>query len=173
LPFLRVPVAISYTFARWPIGLILIAASRRGICWLGIGNSERALLRELRSDLPYAELRRDDAGMRRYVKAVRDDLSGRQRARASLLDVRGTPFQTAVWRELRKIPRGETRSYAELARRIRRPRAVRAVGAAVGANPVSLLIPCHRAVGSDGSLAGFRWGIARKRRLLKAESGSI
>ncbi|MGH7864365.1 MAG: methylated-DNA--[protein]-cysteine S-methyltransferase, partial [Candidatus Binataceae bacterium] len=84
-------------------------------------------------------------------------------------DIEGTAFQRAVWRELIAIPAGCTRSYAQIAKRLGRPRASRAVGAAVGANPVSLFIPCHRAVGSDGSLTGYRWGVARKRKLLALE----
>ncbi len=88
------------------------------------------------------------------------------------MDLAGTSFQRAVWRELRRIAPGRTRSYAEIARRIGRPNAARAVGAAVGANPVSLFIPCHRAVGSDGRLTGYRWGLARKRKLLAHEAAA-
>ena len=89
-----------------------------------------------------------------------------------LLDVRGTAFQQRVWQALRKIPAGKTTTYTELAKRIGRPKAVRAVGAACGANPIAVAIPCHRVVRTDGDLAGYRWGIARKRALLTKESAA-
>jgi AraC family transcriptional regulator of adaptative response/methylated-DNA-[protein]-cysteine methyltransferase len=85
------------------------------------------------------------------------------------MDIRGTPFQFSVWEQLRAIPAGETRSYSEIARRIGRPRAIRAVGTANGANPVSIVIPCHRAIRSSGHLGGYRWGLERKRKLLEME----
>jgi O-6-methylguanine DNA methyltransferase len=86
------------------------------------------------------------------------------------MDIRGTPFQFAVWDQLRAIPAGETRSYSEIARRIGRPRAIRAVGTANGANPVSIIIPCHRAIRASGHLGGYRWGLERKRKLLEIEA---
>jgi len=85
------------------------------------------------------------------------------------LDIRGTAFQQQVWQALRLIPRGETRNYAEIARAINKPQATRAVGSACGANPVAVIIPCHRVLRSDGSLGGYRWGIERKQKLLEIE----
>jgi AraC family transcriptional regulator of adaptative response/methylated-DNA-[protein]-cysteine methyltransferase len=164
-------LAVRYTIVRSPLGKVLVAATSKGICWLGLGDSERSLLRELRSDLPEALIAPDAGGMRRWARSIREFFLRGGQARVTM-DLAGTPFQRAVWRELRRIAPGRTCSYAEIARRIGRPYASRAVGAAVGANPVSLFIPCHRAVGSDGSLTGYRWGLARKRKLLAHEAAA-
>ncbi len=152
-----------------PLGLVLLAASDAGIAWFGLGDSEPALQRELRSDFPDARLSRDDAALRASGEKNVAFLNGKAPCPALALDLRGTPFQRRVWDELRAIPAGTTRSYGEIAARIGKPRAARAVGAAVGANPVSLLVPCHRALRTGGALGGYRWGLGRKRRLLELE----
>ncbi len=163
-----------YTIVDSPLGRVLIAATEKGILWLGLGESDRALLAEFRADCGDAKPVRDDDRLRPQANAIVDYLSGKAPFPGDLpLDISGTPFQHRVWNQLRAIPAGETRSYQEIARRIGRPRAVRAVGTAIGANPVSILIPCHRAVRKGGALGGYRWGPECKRKLLQMEGAPI
>jgi AraC family transcriptional regulator of adaptative response/methylated-DNA-[protein]-cysteine methyltransferase len=159
---------IAYTtFETW-LGKVLVAATASGVCALKLGPDAARVLAEEFSE---AQIGRDDAAMRPYRRAILEFLAGEESLARIPLDVRGTVFQRKVWEALRRIPRGETRSYAEIARAIGRPRAVRAVGSACGANPVALAIPCHRALRADGSLGGYAWGLARKRKLLALERG--
>ena len=116
-----------------------------------------------------ATLHRDDPAMRRYIEPLLASLSGEKTTIDLPLDVRATAFQQKVWETLQRIPRGETRSYTEIAREIGDPKAVRAVARACASNPVALAVPCHRVVRSDGDLAGYRWGVERKKKLLEAE----
>jgi O-6-methylguanine DNA methyltransferase len=180
---------IAFTIADSPLGRILIATTPVGLCWLGVGDSDARLETELRADLAaaefthiaqpiredsrnaarIAEFARDADGLATLARTVVDYVSGGSRDLAFAIDLRATPFQIAVWRELCAIPRGATRSYGEIARRLGRPDASRAVGRANGANPLAIVIPCHRAIGGDGSLTGYRWGLAYKRRLLEDE----
>lgn len=162
--------SIRYTVVESPLGLLFIAATDAGIAWLGIGSSERTLEEEFRSDRPDAALRRDDASLAEHAEATIAFLDGRGSFPALKLDVNGTPFQRRVWDELLAIPIGTTRSYGEIAMRLGSRRRARAVGTAGGANPVSILIPCHRALRGDGGLGGYRWGLDRKRRLLELEA---
>lgn len=158
---------IAFAIATTPIGPIAVAATKSGVCWLGIHDDCAYLEAELRRDLPLAEIERDDIAMDDFARRVIAYMNG-----ADLMlpvDVRATPFQTCVWRELCAIPFGESRSYSEIARRIGRGNASRAVGHANGSNPVAIVIPCHRVIGSNGSLTGYRWGIEYKRRLLARE----
>ncbi len=163
---------ISYTIASSPVGRILVAATQRGLCWVGIHESDAYLESELRADFPKAAIVRNDGEVRDLADRVIGFVSGRGRPCEVPLDIRATPFQLAVWRELCAIPAGTTRSYGEIARRLGRPNASRAVGHANGSNPLALLIPCHRAVGVDGRLTGYRWGLEYKRRLLEHERAS-
>ncbi len=174
---------ISFTTARTPFGWVIVGATSRGLCWLSLGSTSAEAESSLRAEFPAATLRRD-ASLSRLVDAalesVREgnDLAGRvgrphrsaERNRAAALDLRGTVFQLRVWQALRQIPRGETRSYSQLAREMGDPKSTRAVARACATNRVALLVPCHRVVGADGSLTGYRWGVERKRQLLKAES---
>src|SRR5690348_16337541 len=162
---------MNYTIFPSPLGSVLVAASERGITWMGFGDSDEDALAEIRIDFPMAELTRDGRGseLRRYGDAIAAFLERRFSFPTLPLDLIGTPFQRRVWDELCEIPHGTTRSYGEIARRVGRPDAPRAVGAAVGANPVSILVPCHRAVAADGSLHNYRYGIERKRALLDIE----
>ncbi len=161
--------AIRYTVVESPLGLVLIAASDAGIAWLGLGDSEPTLQRELRSDFPNATLSRDEAALRGRAEKIVAFLKGKAPCPTPALDLHGTSFQRRVWDELRAISAGTTRSYAEIASRLGNPRAARAVGAAVGANLVSILVPCHRALRTGGALGGYRWGLERKRHLLELE----
>ncbi|MGH7916893.1 MAG: methylated-DNA--[protein]-cysteine S-methyltransferase [Candidatus Binataceae bacterium] len=163
---------IGYTLVDSPYGRMLVATTADGLCWLSLGESDAHMESELRGDYPEAHVERDDSDDA-ISRLVLDYLSGTTSAIELPLDIRATPFQAAVWRELCAIPRGMTRSYGEIARRLNRPDAPRAVGHAVGSNPISIFIPCHRAVGSNGSLTGYRWGLAIKRKLLNAEGASV
>ncbi len=159
---------IRYVVTDSPLGPLLVAATARGICRLSFDEDESALKRRF----PMADIRPDDGTIADWVKGALTAIERPADAPELPLDVRGTAFQEAVWRELRKIPSGETRSYAEIAAAVGKPSAVRAAGSANGANPIAVLIPCHRVVRSDGSLGGYAYGLARKRRLLAAETGA-
>lgn len=164
-------VEIRYTTFASPLGQVLIAATARGICKISLGASARALERELRAEFSAADCKRDGHALRPYRKTLTQYLSGGNPDLALPLDVRATAFQRKVWRILRSIPYGATRSYSEIAAKAGMPSAVRAVARAIATNPVALVIPCHRAVRKDGAPAGYRWGIARKRALLARERG--
>ena len=156
---------IRWTTFDSPIGPMLIAATSRGICRLTFDDSEASLRRLF----PKAEIVNDDGGLRELVEGALVAIERPLAAPELPIDVAGTAFQEAVWRELRKIPAGETRSYAQIAAAIGHPNAVRAVGSANGDNHVAVLIPCHRVIRSDGSLGGYAGGLDRKRQLLAAE----
>jgi AraC family transcriptional regulator, regulatory protein of adaptative response / methylated-DNA-[protein]-cysteine methyltransferase len=160
---------MNYTIVESPLGRILIAATSKGIAWLGFGDSDGEALEEFRYDFVDAEIIRDDAGLARYATPLLKFLQRKAPFPTLPLDVSGTSFQREVWDELCAIATGTTRSYGDIAKRIGRPDAPRATGAAVGANPVSIIIPCHRALASDGSLHNYRYGLARKRALLELE----
>ncbi|KEO85069.1 methylated-DNA--[protein]-cysteine S-methyltransferase [Tumebacillus flagellatus] len=149
---------------------LYIAATERGICCITLPNESWETLRAWVSKaMPGAELREDGAALADAVRELEEYYRGERRVFASALDLRGTEFQRLVWQAVAQIPAGETRSYREIAERVGRPRAVRAVGAANGANPVPILVPCHRVIGSSGSLTGYRGGLAMKRELLDME----
>jgi len=162
---------ITYDLVECPLGKALIGATPLGICAVYFGDRERPLVAELKSRFPKARISRSPDLLRFARSRLKALFEGARDAKLPL-DVRGTAFQAKVWASLRAIPFGETRTYAEIARAIGLPAAVRAVGTACGANPVSLIIPCHRVVGSDGALHGYRWGLGRKKALLARERGS-
>jgi AraC family transcriptional regulator of adaptative response/methylated-DNA-[protein]-cysteine methyltransferase len=164
---------ITFAIAPTPLGRMLVAATERGLCAVRFGESVTELERDLRNEFHAAELHRDDASMRRYIEPLLATLCGDKTTIDLPLDVRATAFQQKVWETLRHIPRGETRSYTEIAREIGDPKAVRAVARACATNPVALAVPCHRVVRSDGDLAGYRWGIERKKKLLAAEQSGV
>jgi AraC family transcriptional regulator of adaptative response/methylated-DNA-[protein]-cysteine methyltransferase len=143
------------------------------VCAVRFGESDGALLRELKHDFEAAEIRRDDAGLEPVASQIKQLLKGSTAPMNIPLDLRGTAFQQMVWKELQRIPAGQTRSYTELAKTIGRPKAVRAVANACGSNPVALVVPCHRVVQKNGSLAGYRWGVKRKAALLGREQSAI
>lgn len=169
-------VAISVAVAASPIGTVLIAASDRGICAVSIGTDEQALRRDLRTEFPNAELsdmpRRSSGALRMWIAHVMEVLHGRAAIGSVPLVPRGSDFQLQVWELLRRIPSGQTRTYAALARDLGRPSAARAVARACATNPIAVLIPCHRVIRGDGTLAGYRWGMARKRQLLLREGAA-
>ncbi|MCC7023397.1 MAG: bifunctional DNA-binding transcriptional regulator/O6-methylguanine-DNA methyltransferase Ada [Thermomicrobiales bacterium] len=162
-------MTIRFGTAASAMGRVLVAATELGICAASIGDNDGALEAALRSEFPRAAIARDDEAVRDWLDAMLEHLRQRRGIVALPLDVMGTPFQRSVWRALRAIPEGERRSYAEVAAEIGKPSAARAVAAACAANPVALVIPCHRVVRGDGGLGGYRWGVERKRALLNAE----
>lgn len=160
---------IDFTVADSPLGRLLVGATARGVCRVMIGDDDRALEAELRGEYPHAEIRRNDRLLSASVRPLIEYLCGRSPHPDLPLDVRATAFQWRVWRELRAIPYGETRTYQDVANAIGSPTATRAVARACATNPVALLIPCHRVVRTDGSTGGYRWGIKRKVKLLADE----
>jgi AraC family transcriptional regulator of adaptative response/methylated-DNA-[protein]-cysteine methyltransferase len=162
---------IQYTTFASPLGQVLIAATARGICKISLGAGARALERELRDEFSAAVCRRDERALRSYQQRLTRYLAGGNPDLALPLDIRATAFQRRVWRILRAIPYGATRSYSEIAEKAGSPTAVRAVARAIATNPVALVIPCHRAIRKNGELSGYRWGVARKRALLARERG--
>ena len=156
---------IRWTHFESPLGQMLIAATRKGICRLTFDDS----VNSLRRFFPNATIVEDSGGLKELVEGALAAIESPLACRELPIDVAGTAFQEAVWRELRKIPAGETRSYAQIAAAIGQPKAVRAVGTANGDNHVAVLIPCHRVIRSDGSLGGYAGGLDRKRKLLAAE----
>jgi AraC family transcriptional regulator of adaptative response/methylated-DNA-[protein]-cysteine methyltransferase len=162
-------MTITFAMVPTPLGRMLVAATERGLCAVRFGEGVTELERDLRNEFHAADLRRDDAAMRRYTEPLLANLCGDKITIDLPLDVRATAFQQKVWDTLRHIPRGETRSYTEIAHEIGDPKAVRAVARACASNPVALAVPCHRVVRSDGDLAGYRWGVERKKKLLETE----
>jgi AraC family transcriptional regulator of adaptative response/methylated-DNA-[protein]-cysteine methyltransferase len=166
-------VEIRCTVMATELGKLLVATTPRGVCAVRFGESEAALLRELKHDFEAAEIQRDDQGLEPVANQIKQLLNGSRAPLNIPLDLRGTAFQQIVWKELRRIPAGQTRSYTEVAKTIGRPRAVRAVANACASNPVALVVPCHRVVQKNGSLAGYRWGVKRKKTLLEKEHSAI
>ena len=161
--------SIAYTTFHSPLGCILLASTGRGLCSVKIGDTPEALVKTLAAEFSEADLRQDGKALKTEKDQVLAFLSGDATLAKLPLDIRGTVFQQRVWSALRQIPRGETRTYKDIASAIGAPKAVRAVGSACGANPVALVIPCHRALRTDGGLGGYAWGLERKQKLLKIE----
>lgn len=166
---------VGYTIVDCGLGRLLVAATPKGVCAVKLGGSDKLLEAELRRELPAATITEGGIVSRPWVEAIVALAEGREEAVSSgssatlPLDVRGTAFQWRVWRALMRIPAGETLSYSEVARAIGRPTAVRAVARACASNPVCLVVPCHRVIGKDGSLGGYRWGVKRKAQLIRSE----
>ncbi|MDE1145376.1 MAG: bifunctional DNA-binding transcriptional regulator/O6-methylguanine-DNA methyltransferase Ada [Azospirillaceae bacterium] len=160
---------ICFAVAQCSLGAILVARSGRGVCAILIGDDPDTLVRDLQDRFPKAILTGDDPDFDRVVAQVVGSVEAPNLGLDLPLDVRGTAFQQRVWQALRDIPAGETASYAEVARRIGAPKAVRAVAQACAANNLAIAIPCHRVVRTDGALSGYRWGVERKRILLARE----
>jgi len=160
---------IRWSMAESPLGRMLVATTERGLCSVLFAESDNEAEIELKARFAKATLQRDDVGLGEAVRTVLSQMSETPTAASLPFDVRATSFQHRVWEALREIPRGETRTYSQIATSIGSPKAVRAVGSACGANPLAVVVPCHRAVGADGRLTGYRWGLERKRRLLEIE----
>jgi len=165
---------IGWCCARSPFGWVLVGATQRGLCWLSLAGTKAEAETSLREEFPAATLKRDSA-LEAMVDAALQAICGPTNSSKKLappqvpVDLRGTAFQLKVWQALRRIPRGETRSYSQLARELGNPKATRAVARACATNRVAIVVPCHRVVGASGSLTGYRWGVERKQMLLEAE----
>jgi AraC family transcriptional regulator of adaptative response/methylated-DNA-[protein]-cysteine methyltransferase len=140
---------------------------------VSLGDDDDALETALRAEYPEAEIHRDNTGLRTWVACVLAEVAGTERREDLPIDVQATAFQHRVWQELRAIPRGQTRSYSEIARRLGQPTAARAVARACASNRVALVVPCHRVVEAGGGLGGYRWGVERKRALLAREKPAV
>jgi AraC family transcriptional regulator of adaptative response/methylated-DNA-[protein]-cysteine methyltransferase len=155
--------------ANCPFGRLLVGATDNGVCYIGFAEPDAALLGDLQRRFPRARLAADDAALAATVQSVLDFIAEPRQALDLPLDLRGTAFQQRVWRELTRIPAGQTRTYGQVAALIGNPNAVRAVARSCATNPVSLAVPCHRVLAADGDLTGYRWGIPRKQALLERE----
>jgi AraC family transcriptional regulator of adaptative response/methylated-DNA-[protein]-cysteine methyltransferase len=162
---------IGYAIGSSPLGRLLIAATPRGVCSVILGDSDAQLVRTLRAQLPQAKID-PEPELAPHLKEVLSQFTEHPVALDLPLDLRATAFQMRVWEALRRIPRGETRSYAQLAKSLGQPTAVRAVARACATNPVAVIVPCHRVIGSDGKLTGYRWGLDRKKKLLELEKSA-
>ena len=163
---------IDFTAQKTVFGWMIVGATARGLCWLALADTKTAAEATLCEEFPLATLKRDSS-LKRMVDAAVDVVAGPTKSYKKLspsqVDLRGTEFQLRVWQALRRIPRGETCSYSQLARELGNPQATRAVARACAMNRVALVVPCHRVVGASGALTGYRWGVERKRQLLEAE----
>lgn len=162
-------IRIGFALADCALGRVLVAASDRGLCAVEFDDHDDALIARLRTRFPKAELVDDGAGLGAWLDRIVAHLATPADALDLPLDMRGTAFQARVWQALRRIPPGTTATYAEIAAALGTPKAVRAVARACASNALAVLIPCHRVVRGDGDLAGYRWGIERKRALLEEE----
>nr|WP_297426137.1 methylated-DNA--[protein]-cysteine S-methyltransferase [uncultured Actinotalea sp.] len=163
---------LRWTAVGTDLGTVLAVAGDLGLAAVRIGDDVDALLAEVRAELPAASFERDDDGLAELAVGLRALAAGRTPERELPLDLHGTAFQARVWDALRRIPAGQTRSYTEVAAAIGAPTAVRAVASACARNPVALVVPCHRVIRGDGSMGGYRWGLAVKERLLARERGT-
>jgi len=166
-----VAAVVRYTIADSPLGRMLIAATDKGICAIQFADSDQELMQGLMREFPFATRRRDDEAMADWHEKLERLIGGEETNPSLPLDIRATAFQRRVWEALQRIPRGETRSYSAVAKKIGMPKATRAVARACATNPVAVAIPCHRVVREDGELGGYRWGIERKEQLLAMEQG--
>ena len=165
-------MTISYTIGESPLGRILVASSEKGLCMVTIARTDRELEERLHDHFPTATAKRDDRGLASLKRTVLRRMDGKDLDEPLKLDMQGSPFQVSVWKEMLRIPAGSTRSYADVARRIGKPRAFRAVANACGKNPIPVVVPCHRVVATNG-LGGYTGGIDRKVFLLEKEGVTI
>lgn len=164
-----VAAVVRFTIAPSPLGRMLIAATDKGICAIQFADSDQQLQQGLMREFPFAVRRRDDAALAEWKTSLARLIEGSDAHPSLPLDIRATAFQRRVWEALQRIPRGETRSYGAVAKKIGMPKAARAVARACATNPVAVVIPCHRVVREDGVSGGYRWGVERKERLLVLE----
>jgi AraC family transcriptional regulator of adaptative response/methylated-DNA-[protein]-cysteine methyltransferase len=163
-------VVIRYAVVDSALGKLLIAGAEKGVCAIRFGDTRAELEKALREEFARAQLEHDPKALKPWTDRLRDHLAGNPAQPDLPLDIQATAFQRLVWEHLRTIPRGKTESYSEVARKVGRPKAVRAVANACASNPVAVAIPCHRVVREDGATSGYRWGAARKQKLLEMET---
>jgi AraC family transcriptional regulator of adaptative response/methylated-DNA-[protein]-cysteine methyltransferase len=162
-------VGVRFTTFSSPFGRIVVAATNKGVCFLALGEHDEDLEKALRCELPAAQLYRDDEALAACRDVISEYLVGATPQPDLPLDIRATAFQAQVWKILRSIPPGQTRAYSDIALELGDVNLTRAVARACASNPVPLVIPCHRVVGKSGKLTGYRWGVARKEKLLAHE----
>jgi AraC family transcriptional regulator of adaptative response/methylated-DNA-[protein]-cysteine methyltransferase len=162
-------MSVTYTIVDSPVGRLMVAGTESGICSVKLGDRDERLELDLRREYPAASITHDQSAFSRWVRTLVGHLNGRQPHLDLPIDVQATAFQWKVWRYLQSIPYGETRAYSDVARAIGKPSAVRAVARACATNPVCLVVPCHRVVGKNGTLTGYRWGVETKKKLLERE----
>ncbi|MBA3581981.1 MAG: methylated-DNA--[protein]-cysteine S-methyltransferase [Gammaproteobacteria bacterium] len=160
---------IHFSVGKSALGLILVAQSNQGICAIALGDNAESLIDALQTRFSKLDIIADDNKLKNVISHIANWIDKPVADLEFALDLRGTPFQQQVWRALRNIPLGKTATYTDIANQINMPKAARAVALACAANPVALAIPCHRVVRQDGNLSGYRWGIERKKALLKKE----
>jgi methylated-DNA-[protein]-cysteine S-methyltransferase len=159
-----------FVYDQWQM---YIAATSKGLCYVGSPNKPfEELANWVKKRFPNIVLAQDEEKLRPYTVELAEYFRGQRKIFTMPLDLCGTPFQLSVWNALRKIPYGQTQSYSEIAAHIQKPASVRAVGAAIGANPVLILVPCHRVIGKNGTLTGYQGGLEMKKQLLQLESVS-
>lgn len=163
---------IGYAIGKSPLGKVLVAATERGVSAVYLGDAVNTLISELREEYPRAEIAPAPDSYQRWVREIVQRIEGKRPRLELPLDLQATAFQRRVWQELQRIPRGRTRTYSQVARSLGQPKAVRAVARACATNPVSIVVPCHRVIREDGTLAGYRWGLSRKEQLLKQEQST-
>jgi AraC family transcriptional regulator of adaptative response/methylated-DNA-[protein]-cysteine methyltransferase len=163
---------IGYTITTCSYGRLLVAATERGVSAVKFGDRDETVLEALHAEYPAAEIARDDTSMRRWVEGVIEAVEGRAEQAQLPLDILATAFRRRVWDALRAIPRGETRTYSQIARAVGSPKAARAVGNACHVNPVAVVIPCHRVVAEGGGLGGYAYGLETKKKLLASEGAA-
>ena len=163
---------IGYTVANTTLGKVLVASTDRGISAVYLCENEKSLVGELNREYPKAQITHAGHEHHNWIEEIVRRAEGRAPSAELPLDVQATAFQRRVWQELQKIPRGATRTYTQVANALGQPRAVRAVARACATNPVSIVVPCHRVIRGDGNLAGYRWGLQRKQKLLEREAAS-
>jgi AraC family transcriptional regulator of adaptative response/methylated-DNA-[protein]-cysteine methyltransferase len=161
---------IAYAIARSHLGLVLVAATDRGVCRIDFGDSPEELVSRLRAGFPKALLQENDPALGARIAQALECLDRPEQAARLPLDIQGTAFQRQVWAALQSIPPGSTSTYTDIARRIGRPKAARAVARACASNTIAVIVPCHRVVRGDEGLGGYRWGLERKRAILEREA---
>jgi AraC family transcriptional regulator, regulatory protein of adaptative response / methylated-DNA-[protein]-cysteine methyltransferase len=164
---------IGYSIVKSALGKVLVGATKRGVSAVYLGDTDTSLVADLKKEYPKAEIAPAAEAHQRWVKEIVARIEGKPVSLKLPLDLQATVFQRRVWRELQHIPRGTTRTYSQVARAMGRPKAVRAVARACATNPVSIVVPCHRVIREDGNLAGYRWGLSRKERLLAREREAV
>ena len=164
---------IDYSITKTTLGHVLVAGTEKGISAIYLGENDKHLVSELRAEYPRADLSQNSNGHDAWVKEVVKRIEGETPSVDLPLDVQATAFQRRVWQELQKIPRGTTRTYTQVAHALGAPKSVRAVARACATNPVSIVVPCHRVIRTDGQLAGYRWGLKRKQELLEREGSQL
>lgn len=165
------PDHLHYSIGQCQFGSLLLAACDSGICAILLGDAEQSMIDDLQQRFPRAELTREDAGLAADLQTLLyyvDHPQGQLQMHQPL-NAFGSDFQRQVWAELAKVPAGQTVSYTELAKRLGKPAAVRAVAGACAANPLAIVVPCHRVLRSDGGISGYRWGVERKKKLIELE----